>query len=237
MLMSTFISECQITDRPGDCRVRKDFYSMSSQERERFIQVFKLVTTQPPYKRLYDNLIAIHEREFDNGIHSPQQFLPWHRWFVVAVENLLRCADPTMTIPYWDYSYTCRSPWDPNVCLDNLWGDNVRSIGGNGTGRFHHVATGPFGYPGWRLTPSAETDALRRSFRGRELPCLPAIQRFLSLPCNSGILQVYCWCARIMLGSRSAAVMCPSVCLPACLSVCLSGWLSLFLARVSMFLE
>lgn len=79
------------------------------------------------------------------------------------------------------------------LCLDDLWGDNLQSLGGNGTGRFHQVATGPFAYPGWRLTPSAETNALRRAFRERDVPCLPAIERFLALPCSAGILQLDCW--------------------------------------------
>jgi hypothetical protein len=54
-------SECQITDRPGDCRIRRLLYHVIT-VRQRFARVFKLVTTQPPYKSLYDNLIAIHER-------------------------------------------------------------------------------------------------------------------------------------------------------------------------------
>ena len=31
-------------------------------------------------------------------------FLPWHRWFILAFENLLRKVDCKVTVPYWDWS-------------------------------------------------------------------------------------------------------------------------------------
>ncbi|XP_065845323.1 uncharacterized protein [Oscarella lobularis] len=184
-------ASCTIDNQPGQCRIRKDFLSMTSQERVRFVNAFKRISTRSPHKTIYNRLVRIHEREFRNGIHGVAQFLPWHRWFVLSIENLLRCVDPRVTIPYWDYSYVCRSPWQPLVsCIDDMWANNGRSLGGDGRGASdYNVTSGPFAYPRWRLTPSAKTSALRRAFQSRDLPCKPSIDRFMGIRCSAGAIR------------------------------------------------
>ncbi|EDO44181.1 predicted protein [Nematostella vectensis] len=54
-----------------DCfRIRRDFTSMPWKERMRFINALIKVSTQDPYKRSYDQLIATHTNNFKNGIHN-----------------------------------------------------------------------------------------------------------------------------------------------------------------------
>jgi tyrosinase len=42
--------------------------------------------------------------------YSHPAFLPWHRLFVSAVEKRLQKVNPTITIPYWDWSHDWSSP-------------------------------------------------------------------------------------------------------------------------------
>src|SRR6187551_2793872 len=41
-----------------------------------------------------------------NAAHSGPAFLPWHRYFLITLENLLRRAldDDDFRIPYWDWT-------------------------------------------------------------------------------------------------------------------------------------
>ena len=41
-----------------------------------------------------------------NAAHSGPAFLPWHRYFLITLENLLRRAldDDDFRLPYWDWS-------------------------------------------------------------------------------------------------------------------------------------
>lgn len=53
-----------------------------------------------------------HAVWFYNGIHEETQFLPWHRWYLLKMENLLRQmpGHQCITIPYWASEYEV-DPW------------------------------------------------------------------------------------------------------------------------------
>jgi tyrosinase len=38
------------------------------------------------------------------GAHGRSNFLPWHREYLVELENRMRLFNPLMTIPYWDWA-------------------------------------------------------------------------------------------------------------------------------------
>lgn len=86
------------------CRLRKEFLDMSRQERIRYINAVKTVSTNPTYKERYEALLTIHRIIFSSRIHELDFFLPWHRWFILQYENLLREIDCRITVPYWDWS-------------------------------------------------------------------------------------------------------------------------------------
>lgn len=46
---------------------------------------------------------------------SKRQFLPWHRWYLMKMENILRKIDCRATIPYWDWSLFSGQPWRRQV--------------------------------------------------------------------------------------------------------------------------
>ena len=89
------------------------------------------------------------------GIHQRPQFLPWHRWFILEYENLLREIDCRVTVPYWDWSIRSQDPWSSS----HVWHTSSRGFGGNGPGC---VTTGPFRFPSWRLVNG---NCLQRNFQ------------------------------------------------------------------------
>ena len=160
-----------------DCkRVRKNFLDMTDLERCRYIRTVRRASTVQPFKNEYDRLIGIHEQLFFTGIHNGDYFLPWHRWYILAYENILRKVDCRVTVPYWDWSLDSDSPftsdvWNSDTC-------KYTGLGGNGNPSGGCVTTGPFASPGWTLTPSAQNDCLRRGHNG-EVPGCTAVQDVL----------------------------------------------------------
>merc|ERR1740123_536456 len=102
------------------------------------------------------NLIQKHADGFWNGIHSTQFFLPWHRWYIMAIENILRNEDCRVTVPWWRWSkksttWHTGTPFHPST----TW------LGGNGAGAAQCVPDGAFTSP-W--APPTQT-CLTRSFQ------------------------------------------------------------------------
>ena len=136
---------------------------MTQVERCRYISVLRAVSTPGPYKRCYDELIKIHRDRFGEAIHDESFFFPWHRWFILALENLLRQVDCKVTVPYWDWSAESQT-WQNSI----VWADQC-GFGGNGV---PEVTTGPFREGEWELTPSAVPGGpLRRNFQGTLPDC------------------------------------------------------------------
>jgi hypothetical protein len=115
---------------------------MSSAERTLFIQTYRAISTpgHPEYSQ-YQNLVARHAANF-GPIHTSQNFLPWHRWFSMEMENLLQNVDCRVTIPWWDSAKNAGSPWGVSP-----WGAAADLMGTSGA----CVSDG--GFAGW--TPNA----------------------------------------------------------------------------------
>ena len=90
--------ECKSGKLVSCYRVRKEFTRMSFEERIRFIKAFKLLSSDPRYIRDYEKLGKLH-----TVVPQLKNFFPWHRWYVLELENLLRQIDCRVTIPYRDW--------------------------------------------------------------------------------------------------------------------------------------
>eukprot|EP00947_MAST-08B_sp_MAST-8B-sp1_P004230 g4230.t1 len=85
-------------------RERKDWALMSTKERDTYIKAVKLLYEGG----VYTAFVKIHQ----NGINEPyahgtSAFLPWHRKYLIEMENALRCLGKEfecVTIPYWDWA-------------------------------------------------------------------------------------------------------------------------------------
>ncbi|XP_078384982.1 putative tyrosinase-like protein tyr-1 [Oculina patagonica] len=145
------------------CRQRKNFPSMTRSERLRYVNTIIRASTDRRYSSEYNQIIGTHRRLFDTGIHDKQEFLPWHRWFLLRFENLLQRIDCRVTLPYWDWSLFPGAAW--NTGTDDIWSSKPWGLGGNG--KRGCVQNGRFGRRKWKLTPSARRGCLRRAFSGR----------------------------------------------------------------------
>ncbi|XP_020902888.1 uncharacterized protein LOC110241373 [Exaiptasia diaphana] len=145
-------------------RIRRDFISMNWGERLRFVRTFLAATKQEPYKSEYERLVATHTRNFKTGIHKQEQFLPWHRWYLLQMENLFRKIDCRVTVPYWDWSLFSGTPW--RSTLNDLFSSAPWGFGGNGHGGEYCVTSGPFNRYQWQTTASNHRQCLKRRFNG-----------------------------------------------------------------------
>ncbi|XP_028405796.1 uncharacterized protein LOC114528377 [Dendronephthya gigantea] len=133
---------------------------MSHAERVRYIKTVKTASTSPGYKPRYDKLLRLHKTIFyGHKIHAKDFFLPWHRWFLLQYENLLRQIDCRVTVPYWDWSLVAGDPWSSSI-----WNTGGSGFGGNGVPEGRCVNTGPFKREVWSLPASAGGSCLRRNF-------------------------------------------------------------------------
>ncbi len=124
-----------------------------------YIQAVYHASTVEPWKSCYDELIKIHSDNFRTTIHEQVHFLPWHRWYLLSLENLLRKVDCTITVPYWDWSLE-PTTWSNSI----VWADNC-GMGGNGDpDNNDYVSTGSFREDNWVL-PSGG-GPLQRAFNG-----------------------------------------------------------------------
>ena len=147
---------------------------MTELERCRYIRAVKKASTTEPFKSEYDKLIGLHGKLPVAQIHNGDFFLPWHRWYILAYENILCKVDYRVTVPYWDWSLDSDDPFTSDVWNSDLY--KYTGLGGDGNPSC--VTTGPFGTPGWQLTPSAQNGCLRRNFN-RPVPSCTAVQDVL----------------------------------------------------------
>ena len=79
--------------------VRKDHRTLTADEQNRFLNAFTQINAMGALGPLVDiHSNAIHQ------MHSNPRFLPWHRIYLLRMEELLMSVDPTVCIPYWKSS-------------------------------------------------------------------------------------------------------------------------------------
>ncbi|WP_128428573.1 tyrosinase family protein [Streptomyces cyaneus] len=130
--------------------VRKNVSKLTRTERRRFVEALLELKRSGEY----DEFVRLHIEHFvgdgDRGLraaHMTPSFLPWHRRFVLDMESALQRVDPSVTVPYWDWTRdrsTTSVPW-----TDDL-------LGGTGRPVDRQVMTGPFAYRtgNWTITES-----------------------------------------------------------------------------------
>lgn len=105
-----------------------------------------------------------------NRIHVPEQFLPWHRYYLWVVENWLREIDPELTVPFWAWEEDAGEDWIWNNDSE-LWGPEPYAFGSitseNEVGEYT-VIDGPFACGSW--TMGNDECLKRRQPRGNRRP-------------------------------------------------------------------
>lgn len=82
----------------------------SSSERTAFNSAWTYLIT---YDAAFKGMVNMHQSLFSSAsIHGDGQFLPWHRWYLLAIETMLIGYDPTITgLIHWDWNKcACSGP-------------------------------------------------------------------------------------------------------------------------------
>src|SRR5688572_27975828 len=79
-------------------RQRRDVRTLSAQEMTALTDAFTALKQNGTYdaftKRHFDSLVAVHRGPW---------FGPWHRAFLLELEDGLRSIDSSLTVPYWRF--------------------------------------------------------------------------------------------------------------------------------------
>ncbi|UYQ65943.1 tyrosinase MelC2 [Streptomyces peucetius] len=161
--------------------VRKNQAALTTAEKRRFTDaVLELKRTGR-----YDAFVTTHNgfimSDTDHGPrtgHRSPSFLPWHRRFLLDFEQALQSVDPSVALPYWDWTVD-RTP------ASSLWAADF--LGGTGRSRDGAVMDGPFAAAAgnWPITVRVDgRDHLRRSLgaRGLQLPTRAETDSVLAMP-------------------------------------------------------
>jgi tyrosinase len=141
------LDECRGAGGGEPCpslRVRKEITSMQPGERARFISTYLEAWNSPDGE--LQELANSYTTFFSRGLHNNGAFLPWHRGYLLRVENILQSYEPGVTIPYWDWTR------QPQINESPIWGSNDDQFSSNGDAQ-RCVQDGPFGFnTGFALT-------------------------------------------------------------------------------------
>ncbi|MCS0638973.1 tyrosinase family protein [Streptomyces sp. LP05-1] len=141
--------------------VRKNQRDLTPAERRKFVGAVLELKRAGRYDDFVRTHIEYYSADGDGELrvaHMAPSFFPWHRQFLLDFERALRRVDPTVTVPYWDWTRD-------NTPAASLWGEDF--MGGNGRRGDHQVMTGPFAYASgnWPVTVGVTEDRfLTRDF-------------------------------------------------------------------------
>jgi tyrosinase len=131
--------------------LRKNQNTLSASEKQAFVAAVLVVKQKPsrlhpgdPEFGRYDDFVEVHLNAMMPPMMTPPQpgwahqscvFTPWHRALLVEFEKELQAVDPTVTIPYWDWTHDnspASAPWTTDF------------LGGNGGVPDGEVTDGAF---------------------------------------------------------------------------------------------
>ncbi|MFE6711898.1 tyrosinase family protein [Streptomyces sp. NPDC087908] len=160
--------------------VRKNQATLTADEKRRFVAALLELKRSGRYDAFVTTHNAFIMSDTDTGDrvgHRSPSFLPWHRRFLIEFEQALQSVDPTVNLPYWDWTAdrTSRS---------SLWAPDF--LGGTGRARDGQVLDGAFARSGNRWTISVRVDSrdyLRRDLGagGRQLPTRAEVDSVLAM--------------------------------------------------------
>lgn len=119
---------------------RQEVRELTDEQWQHFIAAIRTLQARatPETASAYDQLAFIHHKYANAGrIHQTASFLPWHRLFLRAFEYELQQIDPTVTVPYWDWTRD-----STRLANAPFWRASL--LGGNGTGGRGVVHDGGF---------------------------------------------------------------------------------------------
>lgn len=160
--------------------VRKNQAALSADEKRRFVAAVLELKRNGRYDEFVRTHNAFIMSDTDDGErtgHRSPSFLPWHRRFLLDFERALQAVDPSVALPYWDWS-------TDRTVRASLWAPDF--LGGTGRSTDGRVMDGPFAGSAGNWPMNIRVDGrtfLRRSLgQGvRELPTRAEVESVLSM--------------------------------------------------------
>ena len=84
-------------------RVRKAAHLLSADERARYLAALERMRPHDGSADDFQYYENVH-REAGPRAHKGPAFLPWHRAFLLQFERQLQAIDPSVSLPYWDWT-------------------------------------------------------------------------------------------------------------------------------------
>ena len=174
----------------ANLKTRKNILALTPTEKTKFLKALKTLKQTVPEKQtlsIYDQFVLRHVLTMGfrrslgatgaaqgNPAHSYPAFLPWHRQFLREFEAELQKVDPTVTLPYWDWT-------DPKA-LDVILQDDF--LGPRGTGETIEIWGKQYTggkvdsgfFTDWELNETIHFDPITLTSLGTKL------RRFVALP-------------------------------------------------------
>jgi tyrosinase len=160
-------------------RVRKNARSLSPSEKRAFVNAVRAIKARPspwtPGLSVYDQFTTWHRDAFRCDLmaaHMGPAFPPWHRMFLLLLEQELQKVDPSVMVPYWDWTVD-------NSPASFLWQDDFMGPDGDAADNYA-VKSGPFRKGEWELSVFDVKDAdrfpylIRAIGTDRSAPDLPS---------------------------------------------------------------
>ncbi|WP_030192477.1 tyrosinase family protein [Streptomyces sp. NRRL S-87] len=149
--------------------IRKNQASLTADEKKRFVNAL----LELKRNGTYDTFVTTHNgfimSDTDSGErvgHRSPSFLPWHRRFLLQFEQALQAVDPSVALPYWDWT-TDRD------ARSSLWAPDF--LGGTGRSRDGQVMDGPFASSAgnWNINVRVDGRGYLRRALGASVAQLP----------------------------------------------------------------
>ncbi|MEM7049333.1 MAG: tyrosinase family protein [Acidobacteriota bacterium] len=97
-----------IATEPLMVRVRKDAETLTPDERKRFVRAFAVLNQKDRYE-FYKQFTDMHISNTDDEIHKYENFLPWHRLYLLNLERDLQAIDASVSLHYWRWDFPAPS--------------------------------------------------------------------------------------------------------------------------------
>lgn len=146
LLLISFYGAAVSSTRCTTPTLRKEIRELSPDELTRLTNAVNQLhhTRHPTINNLsqYEYFTKIHFENVPNA-HEVPAFLPWHRHFLRKFEVALQAVDPSVSLPYWDWSLDSQQPHRSVVLTPAYFGGNGERT------RDGCLMEGPFG--NWTL--------------------------------------------------------------------------------------
>ncbi|KAI8899982.1 hypothetical protein BC833DRAFT_563666 [Globomyces pollinis-pini] len=115
-------------------KLRREWNQLSGGEKQTYLATLQTMKSNPPGSNPnnwnFNQFAEVHwQYQADN--HGRPAFFPWHRAFLVHFENSLRAINPSVTLPYWDWSLNSQNPGASDLFSPNNFGGDGDPNNGN----------------------------------------------------------------------------------------------------------